>query len=60
MAVRRRSRKRRPLSEFAQRSHVHAIPVWLLKAGMTALLVAGMWLLIAAWAAPSLGEGLLP
>lgn len=33
-AIRRRSRKRRPLTEFASRSPLHAFGVWLLKSAL--------------------------
>ncbi len=57
MTVRRRSR-RRPLTEFAKRSPLHALIVWLLKSGLIALLLLGLWLLITTWAVPSLSESL--
>jgi uncharacterized membrane protein YccF (DUF307 family) len=41
MTVRRRSRKR-PLTEFASRSHAHAFGVWLLRAARFVLV--GWWL----------------
>jgi hypothetical protein len=57
MSVRRRSR-RRPLTEFAKRSPLHALGVWLLRSGLIALLFLGLWLLITTWAVPSLSESL--
>ena len=59
MTVRRRSR-RRPLSEFASRSPVHALGVWLLKSALVALFFLAAWLLVSNWAVPSLVEGMRP
>lgn len=59
MTVRRRSR-RRPLTEFASRSPLHALGVWLVKAAVIALMFLAAWLLIANWAVPSLVDGFRP
>lgn len=56
MTVRRRSR-RRPLTEFAKRSPMHALGVWLLRSALTAGLFLGAWLLVVNWAVPSLIDG---
>ena len=57
MADARRSR-RGPLTKFADRSPLHALGVWLVKAGLVALLFLALWLLVTNWAVPSLIEGL--
>ena len=57
MTARRRSRRRRPLTEFASRSPLHALGVWLLRAAMTLLLFLALWLLVINWAVPSLIDG---
>jgi hypothetical protein len=56
MTARRRPR-RRPLTEFADRSPVHAFAVWILRAFLIALLFLGIWLLVVNWAVPSLVDG---
>ena len=56
MTARRRSR-RRPLTEFATRSPIHAFGVWLLRSAFVALLFLGAWLLVVNWAVPSLADG---
>jgi len=48
------------LTEFANRSPIHAVGVWLLKAALVALMFVGLWLLVANWAVPSLVDGLSP
>jgi hypothetical protein len=59
MADRRRSR-RRPLTELARRSPLHAFGVWLVRAALFAVLFPGIWLLVAYWAVPNLVEGFRP
>ena len=59
MTVRPRSR-RRPLTEFANRSPLHAFGVWLLRSALIALMALAVWLLIVDWAVPSLIEGMRP
>ena len=59
MTVRRRSR-RRPLTDFASRSPLHAVGVWLFRSALIALMTLGVWLLIAKWAVPTLVEGFRP
>ncbi|MCV0377400.1 hypothetical protein [Microbacterium sp.] len=59
MTVRRRSR-RRPLTDFASRSPLHAFGVWLFRSALIVLMGLTAWLLIANWAVPTLVEGLRP
>jgi hypothetical protein len=59
LTVRRRSR-RRPLTDFASRSPLHAFGVWLLRSALIALMALAVWLLIANWAVPTLIEGVRP
>ena len=58
MTVRRRSR-RRPLTEFASRSPLHAFGVWLFRAAIYAGLVLAVYLLIANILVPTMLEGFL-
>lgn len=58
MTVRRRSR-RRPLTEFAARSPLHAIGVWLLRSALIGLMFFAVYLLIVNILAPGLVDGLL-
>ena len=53
MTVRRRSRKR-PLTEFASRSPVHALMAWLLRAALTAVMFLALYWMIANVAVPAL------
>jgi hypothetical protein len=50
----------RPLTEFANRSPMHAFAVWLLKSALIGLLVVGLWLVVVNWAVPTMVEGLSP
>ncbi len=59
MTARRRSR-RRPLTDFASRSPIHAVGVWLFRTALIGLMMLGIWLLIENWAAPTLVEGFRP
>ncbi len=56
MTGRRRPARRRPLTEFASRSPLHAFGVWLFRAALVALMTLGVWLLILNWAVPYLAE----
>ena len=60
MTARRRSRTRRPLTDFARRSPLHAFGVWLLRSTMVAALFLALYILIVNWAVPSLVDGLRP
>lgn len=59
MADRRRSR-RRALTDFANRSPIHAFAAWILRAALIAAAFVGLWLLVANWAVPSLVDGFRP
>ena len=59
MTARRRS-LRRPLTDYASRSPLHAVGVWLFRSALVALMTLAAWLLIANWAVPSLIEGFRP
>jgi hypothetical protein len=59
LTARRRSR-RRPLTNFASRSPLHGLGVWLFGSALIALMTLGVWLLIANWAVPALVEGFRP
>lgn len=59
MAARRRSR-RRPLTDYASRSPLHAFGVWLIRSALIALMTLAVWLLVANWAVPTLVEGFRP
>jgi hypothetical protein len=59
LTVRRRSR-RRPLTDFASRSLLHAFGVWLLRSVLIIVMGLIAWLLVTNWAVPSLVEGLRP
>lgn len=59
MTARRRSR-RRPLTDYASRSPLHAAGVWLFRSALIAVMTLGVWLLIANLAIPSLVEGFRP
>ena len=59
MTARRRSR-RRPLTDFARRSLLHALGVWLFRSALILLMGLAAWLLIANWAVPTLVEGFRP
>jgi hypothetical protein len=58
MTARRRAR-RRPLAEFAARSPLHAIGVWLLRSALIGVMFLGLYLLIVNVLAPGLVEGML-
>lgn len=58
MTVRRRSRKR-PLTDFAARSPLHAIGVWLLRGALIALLFLAAYLMILNVLVPELGDRLV-
>lgn len=55
MTVRRRSR-RRPLTEFAARSPLHALGVWLLRSALIGLMLLALYLLIVNVLAPGLAD----
>ena len=59
LTARRRSR-RRPLTDFANRSPLHAFGVWLFRSALIALIALAVWLLIANWAVATLIDGLRP
>jgi len=58
MTVRRRYRRRRPLTEFDRRSPVHAFGVWLIKAALAGLLTLALYLFVLNVAVPQLIDGL--
>jgi hypothetical protein len=58
LTVRRRSRKR-PLTEFASRSPLHAFAAWLLRAALTALMFLALYWMIANVAVPALTNSFL-
>lgn len=58
MPVRRRS-SRRPLTEFANRSALHASGVWLFRAAIYAAMLLAVYLLIANVFGPYVVEGFL-
>ena len=60
MTARRRSRTRRPLTDFARRSPLHAFGVWLLRSALIAALFLALYLFVVTWAVPSLVDGLRP
>lgn len=57
MTVRRRSR-RRPLTEFASRSPLHAFAVWMLRSALIALMFLAVYLLVVNVAVPALSAGM--
>jgi hypothetical protein len=59
LTVRRRSR-RRPLTDYASRSPLHAFGVWLFRSALILLMGLAAWLLVANWAVPTLVEGFRP
>ena len=58
MTARRRHRKR-PLTDFANRSPLHALAVWLLRSALILLLGLAVYLLIANVIVPGFGESLV-
>jgi hypothetical protein len=58
MTVRRRSRNR-PLTEFARRSPIHAVTVWLFRSSIIAALILATYLLIAGVLVPGMVEAFL-
>lgn len=58
MTVQRRSR-RRPLTDFAARSPLHAVGVWLLRSALIALLFLAAYLVIVNVLVPELGDRLV-
>lgn len=59
MAARRPSRRRPPLTEFANRSQLHALGVWLFRTALMALIFLAVWLVIANVLVPHLVDGFL-
>ena len=55
MTARRRSH-RRPLTEFAARSPLHALAVWLVRSALVALMFLAAYLLIANFLAPDFAD----
>jgi hypothetical protein len=59
MTVRRRSRRRRPLTEFAQRSPLHAVLAALIRFALLALLAVVAFLVIMNVLVPNMIDGLV-
>ena len=59
MAVRRRSRRRRPLTEFAERSWPHAVAVGLLRFALLAAVALVGFLVIMNVLVPGMVDGLV-
>ncbi len=58
--TRGRTRRRRPIAEFASRSPVHALAAWILRAVLLGLLTLAVYLLVVNVAVPILIDGFRP